>query len=182
MFIFVSCRWLFEKKNMLISLESTGNESNLNKSRSAFPGNRPLQPIFAIARVNEEQCPPDSATHAAAASGREKGILSCGNAEVRGANEQKCLKYTDFSWLFSINIIKIYFHIFSASSLNPVTGNFPAGLLPPKEHPLKGKVPKRNLFGCFLARATQEENYNLSPPIRICPCRLAAFQHRLILA
>jgi len=92
-FVLVVCL----KKNMLMSLEPTGNESTLSKSRSAFPGNRRLQPIFAIARVNEEQCPPDSATHAAAASGREKGILSCGNAEVRGANEQKCLKYTGFS-------------------------------------------------------------------------------------
>ena len=133
-----------------MSLEPTGNESTLNKPRSAFPGNRRLQPIFAIARVNEEQCPPDSATHAAAASGREKGILSCGNAEVRGANEQKCLKYTGFSWLFSINIIKIYFHIFSASSLNPVTSNFsPLACCPLKNTLSKEKCQKGTFLGFF---------------------------------
>ena len=112
-----------------------------------------------------------------------RGILSCSNAEVCVVLLNKNVKNTDLSWLFPSIASKIIFISSpSTSSQNPVTNNFPAGLLPPKEHPLKGKVPKRNLFGCFLARATQEENYNLSPPIRICPCRLAAFQHRLILA
>ena len=68
-----------------------------------------------------------------------RGILSCSNAEVCVVLLNKNVKNTDLSWFFPSIASKIIFISSpSTSSQNPVTNNFPAGLLP--RHPQSGLV------------------------------------------